>query len=152
MSLETTWIARYIIDMLDHIMACLEGFDEHQLNWRPPVQGGNSLYGLAFHSLANTEGDILGHLRGQSVQRDRKQELATVTPSATALLQRWQESRKELEDFITSLTPANLEREYELIGRGMKTGRETLLMTLSHISEHWGHMEIVRDLLRASSD
>ena len=28
------------------------------------------------------------------------------------------------------MTPADLEREYELIGRGMKTGRETLLMTL----------------------
>ena len=85
MSLETTWISHYIIDTLDHIMACLDGFDEQQLNWRPPLQGGNSLYGLAFHSLANTEGDILGHLRGQSVQRDRKQELATVTPENYAL-------------------------------------------------------------------
>ncbi len=151
MSLETTWISRYIIDTLDHIMACLDGFDEQQLNWRPPVQGGNSLYGLAFHALANTEGDILGHLRGQSVQRDRKQELATVAPSAASLHQRWQERRKALEDFITSLTPADLECEYELIGRGMKTGRETLLMTLRHISEHWGHMEIIRDWLRTST-
>ncbi|GHO51333.1 DinB family protein [Ktedonospora formicarum] len=98
MSLETTWMSHYIIDTLDQIMACLEGFDEHQLNWRPPVEGGNSLHGLALHVLANTEGDIFGHLRGHSVQRDRKQELATVAPSATSLLQRWQESRKELED------------------------------------------------------
>lgn len=151
MSLETIWISHYIIDTLDQIMACLDGLDEQQLNWRPPVQGGNSLYSLAFHALANTEGDILGHLRGQSVQRDRKQELATVTLEASSLLQRWQERRKELEDFITSLTLADLEREYELIGRGLKTGRETLLMTLRHISEHWGHMEIVRDLLKTSS-
>ena len=150
MSLETAWIAHYIIDTLDHTMACLDGFDEHQLNWHPPVQGGNSLYGLAFHALANTEGDILGHLRGQPVQRDRKQELATAGTSAASLQQRWQERRQELEEFILSLTPADLEREYELIGRGMKTGRETLLMTLRHLSEHWGHMEIVRDLLRAA--
>ena len=132
-------------------MACLDGFDEQQLNWRPPVQGGNSLYGLALHSLANTEGDILGHLRGQSVERDRKQELATVTSSAASLLERWQEKRQELQEFITALTPTDMEREYELLGRGMKTGRETLLMTLRHLSEHLGHMEIVRDLLRAAT-
>ncbi len=150
MSLETIWISRYIIDTLDRIMACLEGFDEQQLNWRPSIQGGNSLYGLAFHAFANTEGDILGHLREQFVRRDRKEELAMVAFSAASLLQRWQEKRQELADFIVSLTASDLEHEYELIGRGMKTGRETLLMTLRHVSEHWGHMEIVRDLLRAS--
>jgi hypothetical protein len=84
----------------------------------------------------------------QSIQRDRKQELAT----AASLLQRWQEKRQELEDFMLSLTPAELQREYELIGRGKKTGQETLLMTLRHISEHWGHMEIVRDLLSAQNN
>lgn len=151
MSSETAWISHYIVDTLDHIMACLDGFNDEQLNWRPPIQGGNSLYGLAFHALGNTEGDILGHLRAQPVQRDRKQELATIGVSAASLQHRWYERRQELEDFITSMTPADLEREYELIGRGMKTGREILFMTLRHISEHFGHMEIVRDLLKASS-
>lgn len=149
--LEVLYICRYIIDTLDRIMTCLDGFNEQQFNWRPPVQGGNSLYGLALHSLANTEGDILGHLRAQPVERDRKLELATITSSAVSLFQRWQEKRQELQAFILSLTPADLEREYELLGRGMKTGRETLLMTLRHLSEHLGHMELVRDLLQATT-
>jgi uncharacterized damage-inducible protein DinB len=151
MSTETAWISRYIVETLDLIMTCLDGFDAQQMNWRPPVDGGNSLYGLALHALANTEGDILGHLRGRLVHRDRKQELATIGTSATSLQQRWHEKRQELDRFITSLPPADLEREVELIGRGMKSGRETLLMTLRHISEHWGQMEIIRDLLLAAS-
>ena len=60
-------------------------------------------------------------------------------------------SKPQLQAFILSLTPADLEREYELLGRGKKTGRETLLMTLRHLSEHFGHMELVRDLLRATT-
>jgi uncharacterized damage-inducible protein DinB len=148
---ETTYLCHYIVDTLDRIMACLDGFDEQRLNWRPPVPGGNSLYGLAVHALANTEGDILGHLRGEPVERDRKQELATVASSVAPLLQRWQEQHQALQAFIASLTPADLEREYELLGRGMHTGRDTLFMNLRHISEHLGHMEVIRDLLRATT-
>src|SRR5262249_2140129 len=66
------------------LVALLEGLSDKELNWRPPAPGTNSLYVLAYHTLANAGENVLGVLCGQLVERNRSSEFVAAGVSSTA--------------------------------------------------------------------
>lgn len=145
---EGATYARYILNSLDRLMACLEGMDDARLNWHPPAPGANSVYALAVHSLGNAEENILFLLCDQPSTRDRESEFAEHFQSAAALQQRWQELREHLNVTLIGLSAADLAREIIHPRRGVLTGLEVLLVVARHAAEHLGQAELTRDMAR----
>lgn len=147
---EIACYCRYIFSSLDRLVDCLSDLNGKQLNWRPPAANTNSLYGLATHTIANTEENILGILCGQSVERNRDAEFATRGSSADELGERWRRLRSRLLSALAKLPPDALNQQVPHPRRGMITGREVLLIVARHSAEHLGQAELTLDLLRAS--
>lgn len=143
---------RFIASSLDRLVACLDGLDADDLNWRPPAPGANSLYALATHTLGNSEENILETLGGRAVGRDREAEFAAIGASAGAIAARWRELRAELARTLAALPAGALDTEYAHPRRGTLTGRAILIVVARHAAEHLGQAELTRDLLRAARD
>jgi uncharacterized damage-inducible protein DinB len=148
-AIESYW--RFIASALDRLLACLEGRTEEELNWRP-LPTANSLYGLALHTLANTEENILAILCGQVMQRNREAEFAAQVRSPDALRAKWQQLRDRLSRHLAQVSPTELDQERDHPRRGSLTGREVLLVVARHTTEHLGQAELTRDLLRAQRE
>ncbi len=141
---------RYIASSLDRLIACLDGLDAAQLNWRPPATGANSLYALAAHTLGNAEENILATLGGQIVGREREAEFAAHGTDSAALVARWSSLRPRLHAALHDLPHGSLDREYPHPRRGAIGGREILIVVSRHVAEHLGQAELTLDLLRAA--
>jgi hypothetical protein len=135
---------------VERILACLDGLDAEGLNWRPPAPNMNSLYVLAFHTMGSAEAAIIGELGGERVERDRDAEFRASGDSAAPLYARWEALKPRLAEAIAGLTPANLERTIHHRLAGTMSARAFLILALQHPSEHAGHAELTRDLLKAS--
>ena len=151
-NLEVAAAARILTDTLTLLLACLDGLDPDQLNWRPPVEGGNSVYILAVHTVANVEESVIEVLGGEPVGRIREQEFVAQGASADALHARWAALQPRLRATLAALTPAALAREYRHPRRGPMRGRDVLLRVVRHAAEHLGHAELTRDWLKAAKD
>ncbi len=103
---------RFITSAIDRLLACLDGLDQTELNWRP-LPDANSLFVLAVHTLANTEENILGTLCGQAVNRNRAAEFIAQADSAASVRQQWHELRTRLQAALAALPPSELDRERE---------------------------------------
>ncbi len=147
---ELAAYAGFICRSIDRIVACLDGLDEAQRNWRPPAPQTNSLYLLAIHTMANAEENILGTLCGQPIERRRDDEFTAWGTAAVDAEARWHDLRERLTAALSALDPTELERERTHPRRGSLTGREVLLVVARHAAEHQGHAELTRDLLRAT--
>ncbi len=89
--------------------ACLEGLSEAQLNWRPAIEGANSAYVIAAHTLGNARAWVLGIACGQPVERDRQAEFRA-SGAAGGLAAAARELSGEIEAALAALTPAELDR------------------------------------------
>jgi len=143
--------AEAIDEAIFGIIACLEGLDQEQLNWRPEVPGANSLWVLAVHSMANARQAVLAVLGGAPDTRDREAEFAAHGASPETARALWEHTRQELRAAIVTLSPENLEREHTHPRRGVMTGHQLLLLVIGHASEHRGHAGLTRDMLLARS-
>lgn len=146
---ELDFLTDRLISLLDRILAALEGLDDRGLNWRPTPEGTNSLYVIVTHTLGNAEENILEMLCGERVGRDRDAEFAAGGESAVELHERWQSLRERLRSCLAGLTPADMGREFEHPRRGVMTGREVMLITISHAAEHIGEAELTLNLYKA---
>src|SRR3972149_2585702 len=66
--------------------ACREGLSGAQLVWRPPIDGANSAYVIAAHTLGNARAWVLGIACGKAVERDRPAEFRASGRDAADLL------------------------------------------------------------------
>jgi hypothetical protein len=148
-NLEVAAADRILTDTLTLLLACLDGLDPDQLNWRPPVEGGNSVYILAVHTVANVEESVIEVLGGEPVGRIREQEFVAQGDSADALHARWAALQPRLRAALAALTPADLAQEYRHPRRGPMSGRDVLLRVVRHAAEHLGHAELTRDWIKA---
>ena len=146
--IATFW--RYIAGSLERLVALLDGLGEEELNWRPPAEATNSLYMLAFHTLANAEENILGTLCGGPTQRSRESEFAVRGSTAESLVDRWRSLRGRLEVALSVLSPAELDASKMHPRRGQLQGREILIIVARHAAEHLGQAELTRDLMKAA--
>lgn len=150
-SSEAAVFWRYICSSLDRLVELVTALDDAALGWRPhAITTSNSIGGLAVHTLANAEENILGVLAGHSVDRDHQHEFAAVTSSA-AIRAQWFDLRRRLAAAIGSLSSVDMARLRVHPRRGSITGREVLLVVARHAAEHLGQAELTRDLWHGAS-
>ena len=70
---------------LEGAVACLDGLTESQLNWRPAIDGANSAYALAAHTLGSARAWVLGIACGRDIGRDRPAEFRATGADAARL-------------------------------------------------------------------
>lgn len=156
MNSEIASLNESIQKRLAQIIAYLEDLTPEELNWVPPIEGGNSTYVLAKHTLGNARAWGLGMACQKPIGRDRPGEFSASDDSIASLLEEWQELSKELEEGLSALSSADLdERFYPAqihwgVGEVKEISRrDALIQIIEHASLHLGHLEITRDLIRA---
>lgn len=145
----TDIFASSIISSVERIIACMDGLNAEQMNWKPTAQDTNSLYILAVHTMANVEQATLGVLGGETIHRERDAEFVATGDSADWIEQRWSALKPKVEQTLANVAPEALDKEHEHPRRGPMSGYQVLLATATHAAEHVGHAEVTRDLLKA---
>jgi len=158
LSVMTPEIAAYqtsIERRLGQICDCLDGMTAAQLNWRPPVDGANSAWVLATHTLGNAHAWVLGIACGQAVGRDRAAEFASSGSSAAAFRAEMERFAGQMAAALEALAQADLDRRLvptkELWGENEPheiSVRYALLQVIEHASLHLGHLHMTCDLAR----
>ncbi len=138
-------IGRNIDDVLD----ALTGLSAAELNWKPPVEGGNSAMVLATHVIGACQGHLLQTLCGQSIERVREEEFEASGDSVGPLREHWATVRGRIDAALEALDPAELERTHEHPILGPMSGHDLLMLAVRHSAEHLGHASLTRDLLIA---
>jgi uncharacterized damage-inducible protein DinB len=142
--IETFW--KYISSSVEHLLGCLEGLSEEDINWRP-LEHANSLYVLANHVMGNIAENMLEVLCGQPVHRQREAEFTAQGSSPEALDRQWMELKERVHNALSKFPPDDLEQSREHPRRGSMTGREVLIVVARHAAEHMGQAYLTRDLL-----
>ncbi len=135
----------------------LEGFMEilgelsiEELNWRPPAPETNSIYALTAHVLGNVRMHVFRVLLGETIERDREGEFRSVADASNVPVPAWPELRQEVEDALAALPSDILDRTFEHPVYGPMPGREVLMVMMRHTAEHYGQVELTRDLVVAT--
>jgi len=154
MDAESEAYSRQIRSLLERVYGCLEGLSESQLNWRPPIDGFNSAYVIAAHTLGNARTWVLGIACGRDMGRDRLAEFRAAG-SYAELAGVTRELSAEIEAALSALPASALERRIvpsqELWGEGEAyeiSIRQALIEVIEHASIHLGELHIARDLVR----
>jgi hypothetical protein len=138
---------RQIVSSMNHLVSCLDGLNEEDLNWKP-LDNANSLYVLPNHMMSNMQETILGVLCGQSVKaRQREDDFKVIGSSIEPTMQNWRDLQEKITSSLAQLPPGALNREYMHPRRGKLTGRDILIVVTKHAAEHVGQAELTRDLL-----
>ena len=153
MDAEIESLSRQIRSILERVTACLEGLSEAQLNWKPPIDGGNSVYVIATHTLGNARAFVLGIACGQPLERDRPAEFRASGRDAADLVAQGRRLSNDIEAALARLSPSDLNRRLlppqSLWGEGQAqeiSVREAILHVVEHASIHLGQLQITRDL------
>jgi len=153
MDAELESLGRQIRSILERVSACLEGLSEAQLNWKPPIDGGNSVYVIATHTLGNARAFVLGIACGQPLERDRPAEFRASGRNAADLMARGRRLSDDIEAALAGLSASELNRRLlppqSLWGEGEAqeiSVREAILHVVEHASIHLGQLQITRDL------
>jgi len=152
MNREIEVYSHQIRSLLKRVPACLEGLSEVQLNRQPPIEGANSVYVIAAHTVGNARAWVLGIACGQEMGRDRPAEFRA-TGSYAQLAEETQELLEEIEAALTALDASALDRRVvpsqELWGEGEAreiSVRQALIGVVEHASIHLGELHVTRDL------
>lgn len=153
MNAEIETLSRQVRSILSRVCGCLEGLSEAQLNWRPPVDGANSAYVIATHTLGNARAWILGIACGRPMERDRPAEFRASGRDASALVAEARRLSGEINAALLALSPSDLDRRLvpprSLWGEGEPqeiSVREAILHVVEHASLHLGEILLTRDL------
>jgi uncharacterized damage-inducible protein DinB len=156
MNAEIDTYGRQIRLLLQSICACLEGLNQAQLNWRPPIDGANSAYVIAAHTFGNARAWVLGIACGQPVERDRPAEFRASGRDAADMVASARGLSNEIDAALAALSPSELDRRLVppkmLWGEGEPAEisvREALVHVVEHASIHLGQIQITRDLALA---
>ena len=152
MNPEIEAYSRQIQSILERVLASLEGLSEAQINWQPPIDGANSAFVIAAHTLGNARAFVLGIACGRGMGRDRPAEFRASGRYADLAAEAGQLSH-EIEAALATLDPSALDKRLvpsqELWGEGEVSEisvREALLHVVEHASIHLGQLHITRDL------
>ena len=153
MDAEIESLSRQIRSILERVCACLDGLSEAQLNWRPPIDGANSVYVVATHTLGNARAFVLGIACGRPLERDRPAEFRASGRDASGLTAQARRLADDIEAALAGLSASDLDRRLlpppSLWGEGEPweiSVREALLYVVEHAALHLGQLQITRDL------
>jgi uncharacterized damage-inducible protein DinB len=153
MDAEMESYSSMIQSLVKRVCACLEGLSEAQLNWRPPIDGANSAYVIATHTVGNARAWVLGIACGHPVERDRPAEFRASGRDAADLTAQARQLSDDIAAALAALPSSALDRRLvpprSLWGEGEPweiSVREALLHVVEHASLHLGQLQITRDL------
>ena len=152
MTSEISSYTSQLKSLLDRLCEVVRGLDEAQLNHRPSIDGANSVYVIATHTLGNARAWVLGVACGQPMGRDRPAEFRASGRDASALVAEGQRLSGEIEAALAAVSPLELEQRLvparSLWGEGDPreiSRREAILHVIEHASIHLGHLQMTRD-------
>ncbi|MFN8532800.1 MAG: DinB family protein [Dehalococcoidia bacterium] len=134
-----------LVRWVDTIVGCMDGLSDDEVNWRP-IPTGNSLAIVSSHLLGNLAQNVEA-LGGPAYQRDRDAEFRAVVGVAD-LQARWQHLRSQIEQTLAALPEGSLDRSFDHPQQGSKTGRDLIVVAMTHAAEHAGEAELTRDLIK----
>lgn len=151
-AVSTSDVLWYIDQALDAMVAIVVDLGDDDANARPDLPGANSPYVILTHCLGVME-YWGGHMiAGRAIERDRPAEFRATGP-VTELAQRVAAARERLEEdmaaFDALAAPANPpDPGDEQMPLGRSQGG-VLMHIYEELSQHLGHMELTRDIIRA---
>ena len=135
------------------LVALLEPLDEAAINWQPPAAGSNSIAALVRHTIGSASMWCAIAL-DEPFERDRDAEFR-VHESPGALVAALREFVSSLGDRFERLDAVDPESEHHDPRRGsdgeVHTAGWCIAHVLSHTGEHWGQIQLTRDLYRAQA-
>ena len=137
---------REIEQLRQDIHAGLVGQEADAINWEP-YPGGNTIAGLVAH-MYDAANFLLRTGLGETVARDREGQFANIAQDGDALLRHIDQSTDNILALAARYTAADLDHEREF--RGNPTpGSWFVLHASTHLLEHWGQIQTIRDLRAA---
>lgn len=143
----------FVDKALDQMAAIVAELGDELANRRPDLPGANSPYQLLFHCLGVCEFWGGGQIAGRTIERDRAAEfhaagkvgpLCARVPAAKERLRR---DLAKLDPTAPTSTPLPSEWNPRGTERTFTQG-EALIHVATEVSQHLGHLELTRDLLR----
>lgn len=115
----------------------------------PAYPAGNTIAGLVAHMY--DAGNYLLHTGlGMAVARDRDAQFAATIPDAQALLAHIDRSTENLLTLTARYTGTELAAHRDYRGNTI-VGAWFVMHTCTHLLEHWGGIQTIRDVHRASA-
>ena len=136
---------------LSELISLVDSLDEDAVNWRPPAPDSNSIAVLVRHT-AGSASMWCSIALDESFERDRDAEFRVrESPEALVATLRefvsWLRGRFERLDAVD---PASEHRDPRPGSDGeVHTAGWCVAHVLSHTAEHWGQIQLTRDLYRA---
>ena len=141
----------HLDSLRERIKETIQDLTAEDLNWSPSLTETNSAYILATH-IAGSESmwvhEIIG---GINVKRDRDSEFQAKGTTTNELVKRIESTAEISRKILSGLTRADLEqsrKEPFRRGGGDISVHGCLLRILEHTSEHLGHLELTKQLLK----
>ncbi len=145
MNAEVKWYLERLVDRRHRFQETLRELPIGALDWRPLARGTNSIFALAAHALG-AERFWLHRMVGQRpIERDREAEFRAQAIDLAALRISYDLTAPETERILFALTESEMEAQ-RTSERGTYTVRWCILHVLEHYSEHWGQVELTRQL------
>ena len=121
----------------------LAGQSAAALNWKP-ASGANSIAGLLAHMMESGNFLVQSGL-GRTIPRDREAQFAATAPDAETLLQRVDQGFEPILRGAREYTPEALAARRDFRGTEVPSAW-FLLHTCDHLLEHWGQIQLTRDM------
>jgi len=150
-SVEIATLWGYLCQTMDRMTAVAEEVTPAELHWQPPAPDTNSIAVLIVHTLGNIDENLISALAGGTFERNRDAEFVERELTGTELTGQWHALRERLERALAPIQAEVLAETRHHPRRGTITGRDLLLVALTHAREHLGQAELTRDLARAAS-
>ncbi|MFK5582769.1 DUF664 domain-containing protein [Serinicoccus sp. LYQ131] len=146
--MERSVLGQFVIAKLDEMIDVVAGMDATDVNVVPALPGANSAYQILYHCLGMaaqwTREDVLGLPTG----RDRSVEFQQAG-DVDGLIVQARAVRAQLLVDLASMrhdqAPSSLARARDTFWVGSAEG--ILLHVLEELCQHFGHLEITRDLV-----
>jgi len=125
-----------------HIREMLQGLDAAAVSWRPGPET-NSIGALIQHIVATEQGNV-ARVSGESRPSFTWDDKTTFEPAE--LLKLLDQADAFLDETSASMPSSILAKEVVHPHRGPSTALVLLLQTYGHVYEHYGHLELTRQL------
>jgi Protein of unknown function (DUF664) len=143
----------FIDDALNGMIGIVSDLGDDLANAKPALPGANSPFAVLTHCLGVMEYWAGAMIAGRDVVRDRDAEFVARGPVGV-LVARARRAREQLADDIATIEPSRPPQRAPLdpadselpLGR---TQGGALVHIATELTQHWGQMEITRDVLRA---
>jgi hypothetical protein len=141
-SIATT-LAALFHGVHDQLREQVRGLDHGSINWKP-LPLANSIAVLVVHTLGS-EREVVRAVRSQPSVRDRESEFKAEAEAAD-LLAMLDQADRDLDEFVRTMTAADLTEMRQRADRPPKPGLEWLLSNYGHAREHLAQIELTKQL------